>query len=796
MKNNFIKFLLTLILCFNINDYVKSEELIFKSDTVELKDNGNIIEAKNGVIIQGINNIKINAKNSFYNNLNSELLLKDDVVFYDNEKNIKITSDEVLYKRKIEKIISSGKTQIQLTNNYKIITDNIEYLIKKNIIQSNSKTVLLDKFNNQVNVSDFKYLTDKKLFYGNSINMIDIDKNNYLLENAMINLNNNTLLAKDVEINFAKSIFGNSNNDPRLKGTSLSKNNNTTIIKNGVFTSCKKNDDCPPWSLQSSEITHDKIKKTINYKDVWLKIYDKPVFYFPKFFHPDPSVKRQSGFLMPGVINSSTSGNSIKIPYFGALSENKDFTVTPRLYFNGDLMVQNEFRQVGKNYKNIIDFSLKNMNGKNKSHLFANSKIDLNLDNFDYSNLEINTETTSHDTYLKAENIKTQKNFSSSRMSSYLNFDISKEDLDITIKFNVYEDLSKANESDKYEYIYPNFRINKSLITTLDSIGSLNYQVSGAQRKYETNKTEQLLINDFIFSSKSYFSKFGFKNDYDLSFKNTNKEGKNSSTYKDNLSSSFYSLLNFNSSIPLIKKTKNYEKEFTPKLSLFLSPNKSENIIGMDRKIDNINVFQKNRLGLSESLEGGQSVTLGAEYNVNQINGSNILKINLAQIYRDNNDNNLPTTSTMNNKISDLFGDVKLNTNKYLNFEYNFSLDNDLETLNYNMIKSTLSVNNFVTTFEFLEENNEIGNASYLLNETSLALNNHSKILFRERKNKKTDLREFYNLMYQYENDCLVASLEYNKDYYSDRDLKPNEELFFSLTITPLSTFNTPSLSK
>ena len=28
-------------------------------------------------------------------------------------------------------------------------------------------------------------------------------------------------------------------------------------------------------------------------------------------------------------------------------------------------------------------------------------------------------------------------------------------------------------------------------------------------------------------------------------------------------------------------------------------------------------------------------------------------------------------------------------------------------------------------------------------------------------------------------NDCLVASLEYNKDYYTDRDLKPNEELIF-----------------
>ena len=793
MKNNFIKILLILILSFNINHYVESEEFIFESDTIEIKDNGNIVEARNGVEIKGINNIKINAKNSFYNNLNSELLLKDKVVFYDNEKNIKIISDEVLYKKKIERIISNGKTQIQLADDYKIITSNIEYLKKENIIQSSSKTILLDKFNNQVNVSDFKYLTDKKLFYGNSINMIDRDKNNYSFENSMINLNDHTLLAKDVEINFAKNIFGNLDNDPRLKGTSLSANNNTTIIKNGVFTTCKKNDNCPPWSLQSSEIKHDKLKKTLNYKDAWLKIYDKPIFYFPKFFHPDPSVKRQSGFLMPGIINSSTSGNSIKIPYFAAISKNKDFTITPRLYFNGDLMVQNEFRQVEKNYKNIIDFSLKNMNGGSKSHLFANSEIAFDLDNYEYSNLEVNIETTSHDTYLKTENIKTQKQFSNNIMSSYLNFDMSKEDLDVKIEFKAYEDLSKSNTSDKFEYIYPNFSINKNLTTSLDSIGSLNYQVSGSQRKYETNKTEKLLINDFIFSSKPIFSKFGFKNNYDLSFKNTNKDGKNSTTYKDNLSSSFYSLLNLNSSFPLIKKTADYEKEFIPKLSLFLSPNKSENIRGMDRKIDNINVFQKNRLG---SLEGGQSLTLGTEYKINETNGSNILQVNLAQIYRNNNDNNLPTKSTMNNKVSDLFGDIKLNTNKYLDFGYNFSLDNDFKTLNYNMIESTLSINNFITTFEFLEENNALGSTSYLLNETSLALNNNSKILFRERRNKETDLKEFYNIMYQYENDCLVASLEYNKDYYSDRDLKPTKELFFSLTIVPLSTFNTPTLSK
>ena len=37
--------------------------------------------------------------------------------------------------------------------------------------------------------------------------------------------------------------------------------------------------------IQSDIIKHDKIKKTLNYKNAVLKIYDFPVLYLPKFFH-------------------------------------------------------------------------------------------------------------------------------------------------------------------------------------------------------------------------------------------------------------------------------------------------------------------------------------------------------------------------------------------------------------------------------------------------------------------------------------------------------------------------------
>ena len=63
--------------------------------------------------------------------------------------------------------------------------------------------------------------------------------------------------------------------------------------------------------LKAKKIKHDKNKKQLIYENAILKIYDIPVFYFPKFFHPDPTVKRQSGFLKPQLNNSNILGSSI-----------------------------------------------------------------------------------------------------------------------------------------------------------------------------------------------------------------------------------------------------------------------------------------------------------------------------------------------------------------------------------------------------------------------------------------------------------------------------------------------------
>ena len=55
-------------------------------------------------------------------------------------------------------------------------------------------------------------------------------------------------------------------------------------------------------------------------------------------------------------------------------------------------------------------------------------------------------------------------------------------------------------------------------------------------------------------------------------------------------------------------------------------------------------------------------------------------------------------------------------------------------------------------------------------------------------------MTEYYDLVYEYKNDCLRASVEYKKTFYDDVDLDPDENIFFSITIIPFGSINTPNL--
>ena len=74
---------------------------------------------------------------------------------------------------------------------------------------------------------------------------------------------------------------------------------------------------------------------------------------------------------------------------------------------------------------------------------------------------------------------------------------------------------------------------------------------------------------------------------------------------------------------------------------------------------------------------------------------------------------------------------------------------------------------------------------------TSVSYNpdNKNSFSFSTRRNRKINLTEYYDLVYEYKNDCLIAGIKYNKTYYSDRDLKTSENLLFTIYLVPLTTY-------
>ena len=789
MKNRLKIFITFIFLYFPIMNVLAVEDFKFESKSIEIKDNNQII-AKDGVKATTEDGLEILSKELEYNKDTKILDLKEDVSIFDKIQNLKIMSDNIIYNKFLEKIISKTETKIDINNTHFISSEDVLFLRSEFTIKSDKPTIIKDKFNNKIQLNGFSYSINNKILKTNQMEFIDDQSNTYKSNNAMLDLNNKKIAAKDIQIYFAEGELG---KNARLKGTSLVSENNISIIKNGIFTACKIRNECPPWTLKSKEVKHDKNKQSISYKDSWLELYDFPIFYFPKFFHPDPTVKRQSGFLTPTMLNSSSNGGSINIPYFQVISENKDFTFTPRIYFNNDFLIKNEYRQVEKYTNHISDFSLKKLDYSTKSHFFSNTTYTLE-NNFDFSEIEINLEKTSNDTYLKGDNIvsKTRDGNNQSLLNSYIKFDAGNESLDIFAEISAYEDLTKEKNSDKFQYILPNFTISKLLNNNSDMQGNLNYQISGTSQKKDTNVSESYLINDLNYKSESFFSNLGALSNYEIQLKNSTKKGKHSKTYKDDTQSENFSAFILNSSFPLRKSYDNYIGNLNPKLIARYSPNKSENLTDLDRKLDINNIFSANRLGLNDTLEGGQSLTIGFDYDLKTLENNDFLGFSLGQIFRDTNDNRLPIKSGMQNQSSDIIGNFNLQPNDKFKINYDFSTDNSLDTINYTKLEAELNVNNFITSFEFLEENNDFGSESYLLSDVKYNFNEGNSIAYNTRRNRKTDLTEYYNLIYEYKNDCLIAAVEYNKDYYQDRDLNPSEEIFFSLTFTPFTSISTP----
>ncbi len=805
MKNkNLLSLISILLIFFSIGLSNAQDQFRFNVSEIEILENGNkIIGSKRGEISTG-DGILIEADNFIYNKIENVLNANGKVIIKDIINNNNIYSNNITYEKNNEKIFSKGETKSEISSRFILNSIDVVFFRDKKILSSNKNTSIFDNGEQTyLELKRFSFSIEDELLKGENV-LVNLDYNlpqndKLFFESGIFDFKKKSFVAKDVKINLKKDIFDNLKNDPRLKGVSAQSKNNITTIKKGVFTSCNDDTDCPPWVVTADKITHDKNKKQLIYDDAIIKIYNIPVMYFPKFFHPDPTVKRQSGLLKPSLNNSNVLGSSLNLPYYHVISQNKDFTFRPTIFDSDIKMFQNEFRVKNKNSSAIVDFAYIDgyksslSNKKNSlSHIFTKFDANLAWENFNQSDLIVSLKKVSNDTYLKIFDGNIFKNKTTPKDYDVINSEakliLNDDNFNFITGFQSFEDLNLPS-SDRYQFILPYYNFDRQLFSNYEK-GSINFSSSGSNDLNNTNNLRTKIINDLNYQSSDIISGYGFKNEYNLYLKNLNTIGKNDSVYKSSPQVEIMSILELNTSLPMISQTKNSINYFTPKASIRFNPGDMKDYNSSDRSINVDGIFDINRLAIDDSFEEGKSLTLGLEYKKTELNDINqFFEAKIATVYRNKNEKFIPNSSVINSKESNIFGSVSNNLSKFINISYDFILDNDFNTLKYNSLNTSIDYKNLKTSFNFIEENGVIGDTNTIENKTSVKLNDENYLIFNTRRNRKINLTEYYNLIYEYKNDCLIAGIKYNKSYYEDRDLKPSENLLFSITLTPLTSF-------
>ena len=291
--------------------------------------------------------------------------------------------------------------------------------------------------------------------------------------------------------------------------------------------------------MQAKEISHDKIKKTIYYEHAILKFYDVPIFYFPKFFHPDPTVKRQSGFLAPFFTDSSGVGTGFGLPYYWAINNNKDLTFTPKIYAEENLLYLNEYRQAFKNGFLTLDTSYtsgykntsKTQTDGARNHFFSDLFFNLGKNKPYDSNLSLKIQRTSNDTYFRVHNINTSLvDSANTDLTNELSYEFSKDDMYLNVFSTVHENLREDSNA-KYEYILPNIMYGKTFFS--DRFGIVDFKTNAFYRNYDVNKHTTFFNNDIIWNPGRNITKKGFVNTIEGMISNINYNASDTTKYKN-----------------------------------------------------------------------------------------------------------------------------------------------------------------------------------------------------------------------------------------------------------------------
>ena len=648
-----------------------------------------------------------------------------------------------------------------------IIADEIRTDNKTDVIDAKGNVVILNYDGTKIIADKVTYEKQKqRILAKENIIINDLEGNTYFLDDALTIDGLNYFEGNNVKTR----LF----DESRIVSKDIKKENNITLLSDAEYTPCSENnyliENCPGWKLRAKTIYQDGNTKTVHYDHAKIYLFNLPLIYLPYFSHPDPSVKKRSGFLMPTIETDNNLGEKFSIPYFFNIAGNRDITFTPNFQSQANNIYSINYRELNEFGTINIDGSIDDNddNKGTKNHIF----IDANIIN-PYGNLDLSIKTSNNDTYLRKNKInqltvhESGINFNKTTQNTYLN-----------IITSSYKHLT-IQDSNQWEYIYPKVEFNIDNIEPrifdgrFSLFNDFSYQ-KNLDESYASLASSQInWLNNYIDRNYGLL----VDNEVTLRVVSISNDYKNK---KDTNNIRFFPQISSKISFPMFRSSNDSNETLTPIIMPIIAP---YNNYTDHKSITNSNLFSTNRASSIMESESGPRINYGIEWfnaNKNDLD----IKVVAGQSLKFNKE-----SSDTVEELSDLYitSNIILDDNKYFNNSLIIDKDNhDIKTNNANLL---LTLNKFTLGIDYDYNSGKYYTASEQVRIGSkFEFANDFQFNFNGARNIDTNNNIGYQYGLLYENDCIGIDLNYYRDLTKDRDVAESYGYSFTIVLKPFGS--------
>ena len=678
-----------------------------------------------------------------------------------NKEPIIFTADEVTNDDENNVIKARGNVEISFENNV-LIADSITYNEIQDIVIATGNVSLLEP-NGNVLFSEYIEISG--------------DFKSGIIKNLRIRLSDNSRIA---------ATFGRRTNG------------NRTEMINAVYSPCNGcgniNEGDPLWQVKATKVVHNQEKKQLEYYNSWMEMAGVPVMYMPYFTHPDPSVKRKSGFLTPSTGASTYLGSSLSTPYFYAISPSKDLTLTPTLTSKENAFLSGRYRQhFGNGELDSTLSSTFDSDNEFRGHVNSVGKFDIN----EKWRWGFNAHRSTDDTYLRLYKFPSNRTLTSRAFiegfgsNNYLLVD-------------GYSFQGTAVEDDRgtTPLVVPTITYNALGEPNIYGMRSSWEASSVVMTRSEGADTRRMSIHGDL--TRPFVSKYGeiFNFSANINGDLYHVDSLKRATDKSNFTGFSYRLspkLEGQWRLPLAKKKGSISETLEPRASIILSPyggnhDTIPNEDSIDFEFDDTNLFGNNIFTGYDKIEGGPRASYGLKWGLIGDNGGHT-SIFLGQRYRLKADSTFVAGSGLEENLSDFVARLNIFPNKYLDILYRTRLDKDNFSPKRNEFQTTLGPDALKVSANYIffsSQNDQFSGREELSGSLFTKLNRNwsSGLLGRYDMKDDGDLRNF-SVNLDYECECFLFSTSFKREFYQDRDIKPSDTVLFKLTFKTLGDVQT-----